>query len=64
MIIRKSALEVLMQRDGLSKRQAKDKIEECRDLLYDAIDDGDEWEIEAIVEDYLDLGSEYVDDIL
>ncbi len=61
---RKSALEILMERDGLSKRQAKHKLDDCREAVYAALDDGADWEVEDIVYDFLGLDSEYVDDII
>ena len=60
---RKSIIEVLMERDGLTKRQAKNKLEECREAVYAAVDEGADWEVDDIVEDYLGLGSEYVDEV-
>ena len=61
---RKSIVEILMERDGLTKKQAKNRLEECREVIYAALDDGADWEVEDIVEDYLGLGPGYVDEII
>ena len=61
---RKSALEVLMERDGLTLKQAKRKVNECRRALDEAMDDGAEWELDDIVKDHLGLDSRYVNELL
>ena len=60
---RKSVIEVLMERDGLTKRQAKDRLEECREAVYAALDDGADLEADDIIEEYLGLGPEYADEV-
>ena len=56
--------DILMKRDGCSKREARSRIEECREAMYAAIDDGDEWEIEDIMDDFLGLEPDYIDELL
>ena len=61
---RKSAVVVLMERDGLTLRQAKIRVDECRRALEAAMDDGAGWELDDIVRDYLGLDSRYVNDLI
>ena len=49
-------VEILMRRDGISKHEAEELVQECRE----ALESGDE---EAI-QDYLGLEDDYIFDIL
>ena len=49
-------VQILMRRDGLTKKEAEDLIEECREAL-------EEGNYEAI-QDYLGLEDDYIFDIL
>ena len=51
-----SVVEILMNRDGISRVEAKEMIAECREALLN----GDEYAIE----DYLGLEDDYIFDIL
>ena len=56
--------KILMDRDGLSKREARERVEECREAVFAALDDGDDWEVDDIMLDYLGLEPDYIDEIL
>lgn len=49
-------VKILMERDGLTEKEAKDLVNECREAL-------EEGNLEAI-QDYLGLEDDYIFDIL
>ena len=49
-----------MERDGLSKKEAEERLEEVRELIADA----DPWDAEDILADELGLELDYIFDIL
>ena len=55
---------ILMKRDGISKQEARERVAECREAVYEALDCGDMWEVEDIVEDFLGLEPDYIDDLI
>ena len=61
-------IKVLMERDGLSYEEARERFEATQQDVYDAIEDMDPWEAYEYVEDILsgDLGLEmdYIFDML
>lgn len=53
-------VRVLMERDGLSKKEAEEKLEEVREMISEA----DPWEAEDILADELGLELDYIFDII
>ena len=53
-------VRVLMERDGLSKKEAEEKLDEVREMIADA----DPWEAEDIIADELGLELDYIFDII
>ena len=56
--------EILMERDGLTKKQAKRRVEECREAVFAALDDGADWEVDDIILDELGFELDNIDDLL
>jgi len=61
---RKGIVETLMKRDGISREEAQEQINICRQHCMDAIDEGDISAPEEIIEDDLGLEPDYLDEIL
>jgi hypothetical protein len=55
-----SIVEILIRRDGLTKSEAIDLIEETRELLLTS----DPWEADQIMADQLGLEPDYILDII
>lgn len=55
-----SVVEILIRRDGLTKSEANDLIEETRELLLTS----DPWEADQIMADQLGLEPDYILDII
>ena len=53
-------IRVLMERDGLTREEANERLEEVREMVYDA----DPYEAEDILADELGLEMDYIFDIL
>ena len=53
-------VRILMERDGLSKKEAEEKLEEVREIIADA----DPWDAEDILADELGLELDYIFDII
>lgn len=53
-------IPILMERDGLSKEEATERVEEVSEMIADA----DPWDIEDILADELGLEMDYIFDIL
>ena len=60
----KSVEQILMERDNISKREAHRIVKDCREAMLAAMDDGDDWEIDDIMIDYLGFEVSDIDDIL
>lgn len=55
-----NVIEILMERDGISRQEAEELIDETRDLLLSS----DAWEADDIMADQLGLEPDYIMDIL
>ena len=51
---------ILMRRDHLTRIEAYDLIEECREEILDACAEGRYWEAEDILADYLGIEPDYL----
>lgn len=56
--------KILMERDGLTEKEANELIAETREEILDAIDRGDCIYVEEIFEDNLGLEPDYIMDIM
>ena len=57
-------IQILMKRDGLTREEAKDLVDETRDLLIEAAANGDYFECDQIMADQLGLEPDYIMDII
>lgn len=57
-------VEILMKRDGMSKKEAVDLVQDVRSMMNDAIATGDYCEAEEIMYSELGLEMDYIYDIL
>lgn len=57
-------VKILMQRDGLTKAEAIDAINDARTEIYSAVEDGDYEEAEDIMQSLLGLEADYLLDII
>lgn len=57
-------VEILMRRDGISRLEAENLIEECKEELWSAATRGSYQECEDIVALYLGLEPDYLDVLL
>lgn len=55
-----NVIKILMERDGISRSEAKDLVNETRELLLSS----DPWEADEIMADQLGLEPDYIMDIL
>ena len=53
-------ISILMRRDHLTRIEAYDLIEECREEILNACAEGRDWEAEDILADYLQLEPDYL----
>jgi hypothetical protein len=53
-------IKILMERDGMSRSDAKELVDETRELLLSS----DPWEADEIMADQLGLEPDYIMDIL
>ena len=53
-------VRILMKRDGLTREEAQERLDEVREMISDA----DPWEAEDILADELGLEMDYIFDIL
>ena len=53
-------IEILMRRDGLSYEDAKETYLECREAMLEAIDNGNFFEAEEILQYELVLEPDYI----
>lgn len=58
----KNLIETLMDRDGLSKTEAEQEVEECRQDLMDRLEKGDL--PFDILEEWFGLEPDYLDDLM
>lgn len=57
-------VDVLMQRDGLTKQEAVKRVQEVREMVYDAVESGMFDEAEDIVMSELGLEMDYIDELI
>lgn len=57
-------VKILMQRNGLTKEEAIDAINDARTEIYSAVEDGDYEEAEDIMQSLLGLEADYLLDII
>lgn len=57
-------VEILMERDGMTEREAKNAVEQVRTEIYSAVEDGCYSEAEDIMLSFLGLEMDYIFDIL
>ena len=53
-------ISILMRRDHLTRIEAYDLIEECREEILNACAEGRYWEAEDILADYLGIEPDYL----
>lgn len=53
-------IRVLMERDGMSREEATERLEEVREIMADA----DPWDAEDILADELGLEMDYIFDVI
>lgn len=56
----KKVVEILMERDGMNREEAKDLVKETRDLLLSS----DPWDADEIMADMLGLEPDYIMDLI
>ena len=61
---RKTILQVLMTRDGMTKADAQALIAEAHEVFDEYLADGDMDSAESICEEYFGLESDYLDDFI
>lgn len=62
---KEAIVNILMRRDGLSRLNAEDIVDECQYEITDAIDEGASIEeLEDIIDDYLSLEPDYLETFL
>lgn len=57
-------VDVLMNRDGLTKQEAVKRVQEVREMVYDAVESGMFDEAEDIVMSELGLEMDYIDELI
>ena len=57
-------VEILMKRDGVTAQEAREMVRECRQEMFDLIEDGEYSEAEEVIEWMLGLEPDYIMDIL
>ena len=57
-------VKILMERDNMSELEAENLVDECREELEYAVNDGSWEEAECIMRDYLGLEMDYIWDIV
>ena len=57
-------VEILMRRDGISRLEAENLVEECKEELYEAAARGSYQECEDIIALYLGLEPDYLEQML
>lgn len=60
-----SIVEILMNRDGNTRQEAEERVQYCRQRLYEeAVETGDYDAAEDIIVDELGLEPDYIDELL
>ena len=54
-------MRVLMTRDGMTKEQAMEEIQEARAAMYECIEGGDYEGAEEVLADFFGLEPDYID---
>ena len=57
-------IPILMERDGMTKEEARIRVQEVREEIMEAIQDGMFDEVEDIMYSELSLEMDYIEDIL
>ena len=57
-------VEIIMRRDGISRLEAENLVEECKEELWDAAARGSYQECEDIIASYLGLEPDYLEYLL
>lgn len=57
-------IKILMERDGMTEKEAKEAYEETKEHIFEAIESGDFYEAEDIMLDDLGLEMDYIFDML
>ena len=57
-------VDVLMRRDGLTKKEAVARVQEVREMVYEAVESGMFDEAEDIVMSELGLEMDYIDELI
>lgn len=57
-------MKVLMERDGMTREQAREEIQEAREAVYECIEYGDYEGAEEVLSDFFGLEPDYMDDLL
>lgn len=57
-------VKILMERDGMTEEEAREEVAYCRELMNEAIANGDLFEVEEILLDTLGLEPDYIFDII
>ena len=57
-------VDVLMKRDDMTQKEAKDHLKCVREMMNDAIESGDYFEAEEIMYNELGLELDYIFDVL
>ena len=60
MSVQNEVIRILMERDGMTREEAKERYEEVSDILADA----DPWDVEDILADELGLEMDYIFDFI
>ena len=59
-----SIVKVLMERDGLDKQEAEERVEEAREALESYIASGNLMDAEEVCSEYFGLEPDYIDELL
>lgn len=57
-------IDILMKRDGVTKEEARNILQETREMINDAIASGNFDEVEDIVYSELGLEMDYIDELI
>lgn len=57
-------IDILMKRDGVTKEEARNTLQETREMINDAIASGNFDEVEDIMYSELGLEMDYIDELI
>ena len=57
-------IDIIVERDGLTKEEARDLVNETREMIIEAASEGNYTECDQIMADQLGLEPDYIMDIL